>query len=262
MIRRGKMILFALLALSLAIPLHGADMPTTFLSTHYYILSLGAMSIDLPILVQTAEAAGYSLIQFEGDVASVRRGGEPVVDDLSVALTDDAVLLVDGSRFYLRENGATYAFTVRPAEFGYELVINPSEDLSINDTLASVLMGLQELGILGNEVNLEFASFAKADLKGPASPTGVPIDSILYGLVVAEDWFAYAQANGLTQIGLRIEIIAEKIPGTEMAAEFSDYVIEESATLAKLLLPIDAMLSLAQSTSIGYVRIAYEPTVP
>lgn len=262
MIRRGKMILFALLALSLAIPLHGADMPTTFMSTHYYIFSLGAMSVDLPTLVQTAETAGYSLIQYDGDTASVRRGGEPVDDELSAALADDAVLLIDGSRFYLREVDSTYVVTVRPAESGYEMVINPSEDLSINDTLTFVLMGLQQLGILGNEVNLEFASFAKADLKGPASPTGVPIDSLLYGLVVAEDWFAYAQVNGLTQIGLRVEIIAEKIPGTELSAEFSDYVIEESATLVKLLLPIDEMLSLAQSTSIGYVRIAYEPTVP
>lgn len=262
MIRQGKTILLALFALALVIPVHGADMPTTFLSTHYYILSLGAMSVDLSTLVQTAQSAGYSIIQFDGDVASVRREGEEVADDLSVALADDAVLLIDGSRFYLREASEMYAFTVRPAESGYELVINPTEDLSINDTLEAVLIGLQQLGILGNEVNLEFASFAKADLKGPASPSGVPIDSGLYGLAVAEDWFAYATAKGLTQVGLRIEIIAEKIPGTVLAPEFSGYVIEESASLAKLLLPIDELLSLAQSTSIGYVRIAYEPSIP
>ena len=261
MIRQGKTILLALLALALVVPAHGADVPTSFSSTHYYILSLGDMSIDLSTLVQTAQSAGYSIIQFEGDIASVRREGEEVADDVSVALADDAVLLSDSSRFYLREASEAYAFTVRPAEAGYELVINPTEDLSINDTLAAVLMGLQQLGILGNEVNLEFESFAKADLKGPASPTGVPIDSTLYGMVVAEDWFAYAIANGLTQVGLRIEVIAEKIPGGALASEFSDYVIEESATLVKLLLPIDELLSLAQSTSIGYVRIAYEPAV-
>jgi len=262
MIRKGRAILFALLALSLTIPLHAADVPTSFTSTHYYILSLGEMSVDLATLVQTAQSAGYSIIQYEGDVASVRRDGEDVADGLSVALADETVLVVDSGRFYLRENSATYTFTVRPAESGYDLVINPAEDLSINETLTSVLMGLQQLGIHGNDVNLEFTSFAKADLKGPASPTGVPIDSTVYGLTVAEDWFGYATANNLTQVGLRVEIVAEKIPGSTLSSEFSDYVIEESETLVKLLLPIDELLTLAQSTSIGYVRIAYEPSVP
>ena len=262
MIRQGKMILFALLALALVIPVHGADVPTSFSSTHYYILSLGNMSVDLPTLIQTAQTAGYSIIQYEDDIASVVREGEQVADDVSVALADAAVLLVDSGRFYLREASDTYTFTVRPAETGYELVINPTDDLSINDTLVSILMGLQQIGILGSEVNLEFASFAKADLKGPASPIGVPIDSIVYGLVVAEDWFAYASAKNLTQIGLRVEIVAEKIPGTVLAEEFTEYVIEESASLVQLLLPIDELLALAQSTSIGYVRTAYQPSVP
>jgi len=262
MIRQGKTILFALLALSLAIPLHGADVATTFTSSHYYVLPLGGMSVDLPTLVQTAQSDGYSIIQYEGEVATVHRDGEEVTDSLSAALADEAVLLADDSRFYLREIGETYTFTVRPAVSGYELVINPNEDLSINETLVSVLMGLQQLGILGNEVNLEYESFAKADLKGPASPAGVRIDSTLYGLTVAEDWFGYATANSLTQVGLRVEIIAEKIPDSALSPEFSDYVIEESATLVKLLLPIDELVTLAQSASIGYVRVAYQPSAP
>jgi len=262
MIRQGKTILFALLIWALALPLHGADVPTTFTATHYYILSLGEMSVDLSTLIQTTQSSGHSVIQYEGGIATVYRDGE--VDDINVAeaLADEYVLLVDGSRFYLREIGEAYTFTVRPAETGYELVINPQQDLSINDTLASILMALQQIGILGNDVNLEFASFAKADLKGPAPPTGVFIESTLYGLTVAEDWFAYATAEVLTQVGLRVEIIAEKVPGGVLDTEFVDYVVEETVSLVKLLLPIDELLALAKSSSIGYVRIAYQPVVP
>jgi hypothetical protein len=262
MIRQGKTILFLLLGLALALPLHGADVPATFASTHYYILSLGGMSVDLTALQQTAQSAGYTIIQYDGDEAFAYRAGEAAAVDTVVALADSTLLLVDGSRFYLRETSESYNFTVRPAEIGYELVINPSQDLSVNDTLASILMGLQQIGILGNEVNLEFASFAKADLKGPAAPAGVPIDSTLYGLTIAEDWFAYAAAKGLTQVGLRVEIVAEKLPGGVLAAEFADYAVEETESLVKLLLPINELLALAKSSSIGYVRIAYQPSIP
>ena len=262
MIRQGKTILFVLFALTLAFPLHGADVPTSFAATHYYILSLGEMSVDLSALIQTTQSAGFSVIQYDDDTAAVYRGGETVDIDVATALADEYVLLVDDSRFYLREIGEAYTFTVRPAEIGYELVINPQQDLSINDTLASILMALQQIGILGNDVNLEFASFAKADLKGPAAPAGVFIESTLYGLTVAEDWFAYATAKALTQMGIRVEIIAEKVPGGVLDAEFVDYVVEETVSLVKLLLPIDKLLTLAKSSSIGYVRIAYQPVVP
>jgi len=262
MIRQGRMIPLALFALALAFPLQGADVPTSFAATHYYILSLGEMSVDLSTLTQTTQSAGYSVIQYDGETAIVYRGGEAVDMDVATALADGYILLIDGSRFYLREVGETYTYTVRPAEVGYELVINPQQELPVNDTLASILIGLQQIGILGNEVNLEFAAFAKADLKGPAAPAGVFIESTLYGLTVAEDWFAYAVAEGLTQVGLRVEIIAEKVPGGVLDAEFVDYVVEETESLVKLLLPIDKLLTLAKSSSIGYVRIAYQPVVP
>jgi len=254
MIRQGRTILFALLVCALVLPLQGADVPTAFVDTHYYILSLGEMSVDLSTLIQTAQSSGYSLLQFgEVDIEA---------QDAASALDDQAVLVTDGSRFYLREKADTYVFTVRPAELGYELVINPLQELVINDSLATILVRLQELGILGSDVNLDFASFAKADLKGPSAPDGVFIDSTLYGLTVAEDWFAFSAAKGLTQVGLRVEIVAEKVPGGVLDPKFLDYVIEETESLVKLLLPIDELLALAKSSSIGYVRIAYQPAVP
>jgi len=262
MIRQRRIIPFVLLALALVLPVHGADVPTSFATTHYYVLSLGAMSVDLPAFIQTAQSAGYTTIQFEGDAISVRRDGEVADVAVEIALADEQVLLIDAARFYLRETSAAYVYTVRPAEVGYELVINPLQELSINDTLTSILIALQQLGVLGSEVNLEFSSFAKADLKGPAPPADVLIESTLYGLTVAEDWFSFASANGLTQVGLRVEIVAEKVPGGVLDASFIDYVIEETESLVKLLLPIDELLSLAKSSSIGYVRIAYQPAIP
>ncbi len=262
MTRQAKTILFALLALTLIIPAYAADVPTDFASTHYFILSLGSMAVDLPTLVQTAQAAGHTTIEFEGNVATIRLGGSEASEDLAAALAESQILIVDSGRFYLRQAMESYTYTVRPAGTDYELVVNPQVDVSINETLATILTSLVDINILGNDVNLEYASFAKADLKGPASPAGVPIDSTLYGLVVAEDWFAYSNANALTQTGLRVEVVAEKIPGAALDAQFEEYVLDESSSLAQLLLPIDQLLTLAQSSSIGYVRLAYQPTAP
>lgn len=260
MIRRT--VLLVVLVSAFALVLQGADIPANFAATHYYILSLGEMAVDLPSLIQSIQSSGQTVVQYEGDEATITRGNDTVDDLLSNALADDTVLLVDGDRLYLSEVGASYTYVVRPAESGYELVINPEQELSVNDTLAAILVDLQQLGILGSEVNLDFASFAKADLKGPAAPEGVLIDSTLYGLTVASDWFAYSSLKGLTQVGLRVEVVAEKLPGGVLDTAFSDAVIEESDSLVKLLLPIDELLTLAESSAIGYVRIAYQPSVP
>ena len=249
-----KTILFVLLIALLGLALQGTDVPSTFAQSHYYILSLGELSAELSAVVQSAQSEGFSLVQF--DDAGI--GGI----ELGAVLDAPKSLVVDGTRFHLRETLEGYAYTVRPSSEGYELVINPSQDVVVNDVLAAVLMDLQGLGILGSEVNLAFSSYAKADLKGPAPPAGVLIESTLYGLVVANDWFAFSEANALTQVGLRVEIVAEKLPGGVLPSNFSSHVIEESESLVKLLLPIDELLALAQSASIGYVRIAYQPAVP
>ncbi len=262
MTRRGSILLLVLLVWVASSFAYAADVPTTFSSTRYYIFSLGAISIDLTSLVTTTQSAGYSVIQYDGDVPSIYRGTVAADVDVATALSDSKVLVVDSGRFYLRQQGDAYTFTVRANQSGYDLVIDPTQDLNINDTLASVLMDLQTIGILGNEVDLEFSSFAKADLKGPAPPADLLMDSTLYGLTVAEDWFAYTATHGLTQFGLRVEVVAEKVPGGTLGAEFTAYVTEETDSLAKLLLPIDQLIPLAESSSVGYVRPPYQPSVP
>ena len=151
---------------------------------------------------------------------------------------------------------------VRPAADGYELMISPSEDVAIADTLTSLLMSLQEIGVLGNSVDLEYAAFAKSDLKGPAPPAGASIDSVLYQLVVAEDWFAFAAANSLALTGLRVDVVAEKLPDGVLPEAFAAYVYEETDQLAKLLVPIDMLVTLASAEAVGYVRPPYQPAAP
>jgi hypothetical protein len=262
MIRQRTILISSLLALTLTIPLVGADMPTSFEGTHYHVLSLGNITVDVFALMDAAQTAGRSVIWYQDDTATVFKGSEQADVDVSTALQDESVLLIDGAQFMFRQSEESYTFTIRPSEAGYELVVNPSVTLLITDTLTSILTTLQELGIPGAEVNLGFTSYAKADLKGPASPAGILIESTLYGLVVADDWFTYASMKGLNQVGLRVEVVAEKLPGGVLDAAFSGYVLEETTSLVKLLCPISELVTLAKDSAIGYVRTAYQPSIP
>jgi hypothetical protein len=250
--RLGMTLMFVVL-LSVSMGLAAQEVPTSFSPSHYYILALGGVSMDLPSLAQATQSSGYSVVQFDGNVPD---------GDLEAALEAPSMLLIDAGRFYLRQIDSAYTFAVRPSDTGYELVVSPNEQLPITDVLGSILLSLQGIGILGNDVNLDYSAYSKADLKGPASPEGVYIDSTLYGLTVSEDWFDYATAHALTMVGLRIEVVAEILPGHALDSAFSPYMTEETSTLAKLLLPIDELLALATSESVGYVRTAYQPAVP
>ena len=233
-----------------------------FSSSQYYILSLGSLSVDMDALIPATQSAGYSVLQYDGDSVSIDRGNASSDVDVATALGDASVLIVDSGRFELRRAEASYTFTVRPGQSGYELVIDPNEDIGVADTLASILTTLQEIGILGSEVDLEFSSFSKADLKGPAPPAGLLMDSTLYSLTVAQDWFTYSATAGLTQAGLRVEVVAEKVPNGVLDSAYEIYVISQTESLVKLMLPIDLLISLAESDSVGYVRVPYQPSVP
>ena len=258
-----RLLLSMLLLLTLGSLLISGQTTTDFVQTHYYLLSMGQVLVDVDMLVQSLQAQDFTIVTYDGDVASVYRGSE-LAADVSVqgALADDALLVVDGDRFYLRAAEAEFTYAVRPAGSGYELVVSPSQDIASFDALTSILMSLQEIGVLGNSVDLEYAAFAKNDLKGPAPPEGASIDSNLYRLVVAGDWFAFAAANALALTGLRIDIVAEILPGGSLPDAFSAYVAEQTDQLAELLVPIDALVSLASAESIGYVRPPYQPAAP
>lgn len=249
----------ALLLASLAA--HAADATTTFLQTHYYLLSLGRVSTDIESIRRSAQSSGFSVLTYDGGTVQAFRADESVAIAESV-LADERLLVVDDGRFLLRDGCERFAFSVRPSETGYELVIDPRQDLPISDTLGSVLVSLQSMGVVGNEASLGVRPYAKDDPKGPAPPAGARLDSTLFGLRVALDWFEHAAISRLTLVGLRVEVVAEIVASASLPAGFAAYAIEHGDRLVKLVLPIEQLLALAQSTEIAYVRPPYRPSVP
>ncbi len=252
---------FLLAALLMSLLSVGAAHATTsFLQTHYYLLSLGPIASDAESIQQAVQSSGYSVILYDGDTAQGYRGGDPIAPE--AVSTDAQLLIVDRERILLRGVGDGFAFTVRPSDPAYELVIDPLRDLAVSDVLGAVLGELQSLGVLGHEANLNIDSFRKDDPKGPPPPADVAIESTLYSLLIARDWFDYAASVGLTLSGLRVEVVAEIDAGASLDAAFTPYVIEEAEGLVKLSLPIDRLLALARSGGVSYVRTPYRPSVP
>ncbi|HDS28888.1 MAG TPA: hypothetical protein ENN96_00220 [Candidatus Acetothermia bacterium] len=259
---RSPILMLAMLVLATSATIFAQGVPSVFSSSEYHILSLGQISPDVSSVTQAAQSAGYTLLMYEGDAVSVDRGPLDSSVPLSTILEDPRVLIVDTGRVHLTCRGAVYRYTVRPTDSGYELVLSPSADLPVLDTLTEILLELQSLGVVGSEVNLQFSSFSKDALKGPAPPDDLFIDSALYQLTVAEDWFRFAADAGLTQVGLRVSVVAEILPGESLDASFTTFVEQAGDRLVRLLLPIDRLLALARSTAVGYVRTPRQPFVP
>ena len=235
---------------------------TEFDPDSYYILCLGPTTVDVDALVQTAHASAFSVASYTGSAYTVYREGAAIQATLDDMLGDPRTLVVDGDRFRLRVVHAAYSYTVRPGESGYELVVGPTVRMPIVDTLQTILLSLQDLGIVGTDLSMEFRSYDRSSVKGPPPPQGAAIDSVLYDLVIAEDWFAEAAANAITMAGLRAEVVAEKVSGAQIPQEFALHIVSETENSAKLLMPVEQLVLLARSEGIGYVRLPYRPAVP
>ncbi len=233
---------------------------TFFMQTDYYLISIGTITTPIESLIQTAQGIGFTVIIRSGNDVIAYRGNELTEEPEEVLLAAPSLLYIDGDRFLLRVVGEKFDYTVRPGADGYELVLVPHLDLPKWETLRFVIDSLLEMGVFDAEVEMQLpVSFQKDAEKGPVPPVGVAIDSSLYGLTVAADWFADAAAKGITRIGLRVEVVAEKIPGEAIPEAFIPYIESETEKLAMLLLPIDRIVELARSASIGYVRPPYRP---
>ncbi len=233
----------------------------TFDPSEYYILSIGEVPVDIDGLVQAATTEEYTIIEYDGDTFVARVGDRISTESIETLLSSDRLLIVDADRFLLRTVEESSTYTVRPSATGLKLLFSPAAEQSL-DAFADILEKLQEFGIIGSEVQLEFEAYAKDAVKGPAPPAEAMIESDLYWLTVAEDWHAFAASKGLSLVGLRVEVVVEKLPGEEIPAEYADYVSSESESLARLLLPIDRLVELACSENVGLLRQAYEPVAP
>ena len=236
---------------------------TQLIQTDYYLISIGTIDTPIESLIQTAQGKGFSVA---GSYGGEPLGGDPLTEDPEEALQAvPSLLYVDESWFLLRVTGEDFDYTVRPAVEGYELVLVPHKDLPQAETIYSIISSLQGMGIVGSEVDMGLPEqYAKESEKGPLPPEGVAIDSSLYGLSVAANWFAEASRLGIDRVGLRVEVVAEKLPGGAIPEAFIPFIESESGELAKLLLPIWQLTELARSSSIGYVRGPYrpQPSVP
>ena len=229
----------------------------------YYLFPCEGLQANAQTLSQTAQSAGFAIVLFSDGNATTFRGADPTTQSVSSLLAESRVLAVDGDRFVLHSEVAGVAYSLRPAAGGAELVISPTQETAVIDALAAVFSELQTLGILGLAIDLESVqSYPAESLKGPAVPTGVALDSVLYDLVVARDWFAYADAKGIVLFGLEIEVVVEKLAGAAFPDAFVPYIVSETDRLAKLVLPIEQLVPLAKESAIAYVRLPLQPVAP
>ena len=228
--------------------------------THYYVISIGGITSTLDSLIATAKGEELPVIVVSDGVVSTYRGSQATEEPEAALLESGSLLYVDHNWFLLQMAGEEVDYVVRPAEVGYALVLIPHRDLAEGEALLRVLGDLQQLGIVGAEVQMEWVgAFPKEAEKDPKPPEGVAIDSALYRLTVSADWFSTAASLGLARVGLRVEVVAEKIPGAAIPAAFQTYIVSETEELAKLLVPIHRLVELARLSVIGYLRPPYQP---
>ena len=254
----GALVFLLLIALVGGSDLLGSE--SDLLQTHYYMISIGAVEISIESLIQTAKEGEFAVIVDSDAQTEFYRGSNPTDESEETLLGADALLYVDHDWFLLRKAGQDFDFVVRPAEIGYTLLLSPHRDLPQGDTLFAVLGELLQMGVVGEEVQMEWGgAFPKETDKLPQPPDGVVIDSALYGLMMAEDWFAAAASQGLTRVGLRVEVVAEKLAGATIPTTFQDSIVSETEELSKLLVPIHRLAELARSEAVSYVRPPYQP---
>ena len=233
-----------------------------FLETEYYVIPLGESGIAADVLVEQVQTVGMSTIVYGVDGVTALRAGEATDATPAEVYLDAQVLVVDADRYQLTIRGEDFTYTVRPAAEGVELVIGTTAPLNAAAVLGEVLGKLQDLGIVGADVGLEYTAYDRNALKGPPTPEGVALDSTLYGMTIAEEWSAYAAEKGFALIGLRVDVVVEKLPGEVIPEAYEAYLVTETEQLAKLLLPVDLMVPLARLSAVGYVRLPYKPAVP
>ncbi len=256
----------ALLALMVGFGVAASGGAATLDSQSYYCFAVGDLAVGIQTLSAAAAAEGYAVLSFSDNTVTIVNGTNSPSDTIEgMLLSANRLLVIDGDRFYLRADGAALSYAIRPSDAGLELVISPKAPIDLVDALTTVFVELQDVAIDGMDVDLtDYRTVVRDPLKGPAEPLDLAakLDYALYGLVAAEDWFTYASQKGLALLGLRIEVVVEKLPGASLAVDFRNQVISETPELASLILPVDQLASLARSAGVGYVRLPYVPVAP
>ena len=239
----------------------GTGEALTFSSDNYYIFPLAGGQIDVDALVASAQLEGFAVVQHDGLSVIAYDGSALATEPIPTLLGRSQLLVVDGDRFLMRIAGESSTVAIRPSAAGMELVYSPIEAQSLDDVFGA-LVELERLGAISADVDFEYSEFAKGALKGPQTPSGARIESDLYWLTVAEDWNAFAATKAMSVTGLRVTVVAELLPDSELPAAYSAFVASEAGSLVELLLPIDLLMPLAFEGSVGLIRLPYEPAIP
>jgi len=247
------------LLLLLGLSVGAAAEEALFSPGNYYLISIGAVSNEVASVIQTGQEKGFAVIVLDMSGLSAYQGTEQTQESESDLIDAPSLLYMDGERFLLRVQGDEFDYEVRPGEKGYDLVLVPHQDMTASDLVSDVLVPLQEMGIVGEEVDMEYRMFVLNPDKSEAPPAGVAIDSNLYNLMIAPDWFTAAEEMNVARTGLCVSVVAEKVPTGAIPESLKPYVVSETDALAKLLLPIEELLSLASDSAIGYLRPPYKP---
>ncbi|HDL85151.1 MAG TPA: hypothetical protein ENH11_02285, partial [Candidatus Acetothermia bacterium] len=212
-----------LLLLGLAVSA-GAE-ETLFSPGNYYLISIGTVTSKVTSLVQTGQQKGFTVIGLGDDGSTAYRGTKKTQEPESDLIDAPSLLYVDGTRFLLRLRGEAFDYEVRPGEKGYDLVLIPHQNMTASDLVSDVLTPLQQIGVVGAEVDMEYKTFILNPEKSEAPPAGVAIDSNLYNLMIAPDWLAAAKKMNLDRTGLRVIVVAEKVPAGAIPEQFKPYVV-------------------------------------
>ncbi len=261
--RFGVALLILVAAAVGALPVVAVCVPTVFAPDDYYVIPVGEIEIATAASIESAKQRDYAIVIQEAEGPATWRGATRTEEEESLFLQEPALMYVDGESLLVRVQTASYGFVLRPSEEGYELVVTPSETVEAGNTLVEILLELSEIGIAPGSISLSDAvQYSVTDLKGPPPPEGAALESSLYQLVIAADWFATASASGIQRTGLRVSVIAERVIGEAIPESYRVFVVEETEQLAELLLPIQHLVPLARSASVTYVRMPYQPIVP
>ncbi len=261
--RFGVALLMLVAAAIGALPVVAVCVPTMFVPDEYYVIPVGETEISTAASIESAKRLDYAIVIQASEGPSTWRGSTRTEEEESLLLQEPALLYVDGENLLVRVQTASYGFVLRPSEGGYELVVTPAEEVNAGSTLVEILLALSEIGIAPGSISLDDAvQYSVTDLKGPPPPEGAALESSLYQLVIAADWFAAASTSGMQRTGLRVSVIAERLTGEEIPESYRVFVVEETDQLVELLLPIQHLVPLARSASVTYVRIPYQPVVP
>jgi hypothetical protein len=172
-------------------------------------------------------------------------------------------LYVDGALYWIRLDEAKFRLNLRPAAAAqsstssYELIVSPKVDLGSQD-LSALLTELAPFGVAPTQTSsLSFEVLAVPSK--PQPPAGARLDSTLYGLMVAPDWYDYAAAHGIDLSGLRARVIIELVTPRTLPQLPNLLVEARSDNLIRALVPIQQLLTLADDPAVAFVRLPNKP---